>query len=202
MQPIKNKPYIPSGPIPGENFTSDTKNYPWHRPPEHTDMDKAIEATMKQLSTRETTYSLLTVAQAGVPITTIADIFLTNGIGAGKWTPDMALLLAGPVSHIMKIMAEDAGIEYQMGLDDDPLPTINFLKAKSEIDPKKAVNVAENVAAQEDAFRMDVQKQAQKMGGFAGMPKPGEEGMEAPEGPMHEASPMDPQEDAAEGEMS
>ena len=26
-------------PIAGENFTSDTRNYPWHRPPEITDYD-------------------------------------------------------------------------------------------------------------------------------------------------------------------
>ena len=31
------------GPIPGENFTSETKNYPWHRPPEITDYDEALE---------------------------------------------------------------------------------------------------------------------------------------------------------------
>lgn len=195
---IKNKKFVPSGPIPGENFTSDTKNYPWHRPPEITDMDKAIEATMKQLATKETTYSLLTVAQAGVPLTTIADIFLSNGIGAGKWTPDMALLLAGPVVHVMKIMAEDYGIKYDLGLDDEAPPTISFLKAKGEIDPKRAVNVADNVEAQTESFKSDVEQQAKKMGGFAGMAKPGE----APEGAAHEASPMDPQEDMMEGENS
>ena len=35
-------PAQPSGPIPGENFTSDERNYPWHRPPEYTDMDLSL----------------------------------------------------------------------------------------------------------------------------------------------------------------
>lgn len=181
MQPIKNKPFNPSGPIPGENFTSDTKNYAWHRPPEISDMDTAIEAIMKQLATRETSYSLLTVLQAGVPITTAADIMLTNGIGAGKWTPDLALLLAGPTVHIMKIMAEDYGIQYDLGIEDESPPTIEFLRAKSEIDPKRAVNVADNVAAQVDMFKTDATKQLTKSGGFASMGKPGEEQPTQPE---------------------
>ena len=41
MQRIQEdfNPAQPSGPIPGENFTSDERNYPWHRPPEYTDTD-------------------------------------------------------------------------------------------------------------------------------------------------------------------
>lgn len=191
--PIQNKKFVPTGPIPGENYTSDTKNYPWHRPPEINDLDTAVEAIMKQLATRETSYSLLTVLQAGVPVVTAADIFLTNGIGAGKWTPDIALLLAGPTAHIMKIMADDYGIQYDMGIDEDAPPTIEFLKAKSEIDPKRAVNIAENVAGQVDSFKAKAEQQMGKqMGGFAGMEKP--------EGMAHEANPMDQQEDMSSGE--
>lgn len=190
--PIQNKKFVPTGPIPGENYTSDTKNYPWHRPPEINDLDTAVEAIMKQLATRETSYSLLTVLQAGVPVVTAADIFLTNGMGAGKWTPDIALLLAGPTAHIMKIMADDYGIQYDMGIDEDAPPTIEFLKAKSEIDPKRAVNIAENVAGQVDAFKAKAEQQNKPMGGFAGMEKP--------EGMAHEANPMDQQEDMSSGE--
>ncbi len=41
------------GPIPGENYTSDTKNYPWHRPPEFDDLDKAIDYIGKRLTKEE-----------------------------------------------------------------------------------------------------------------------------------------------------
>ena len=30
-------------PIPGENYTAETKNYPWHRPPDIVDYDEAID---------------------------------------------------------------------------------------------------------------------------------------------------------------
>lgn len=120
------------GPIPGENFTSDTKNYPWHRPPEITDFDKAIEAAMKQLSERTSAYNLLNTISIGIPLSTLATMFVTSGIGAGKWTPDFAILLAGPVCRIMELMAKDAKVDYTLGLDDEPLPTSAFFSTQKE----------------------------------------------------------------------
>lgn len=134
MPAPKKKPQLmPDGPIPGENYTSDTRNYPWHRPPEITDMDKAIEASIKQLSTTKGSYGLLNTLQAGVTIVQAADMFVTSGIGQGKWTPDFAILLAGPVAKMMEIMAKDAGIKYNMGLDDLKEPTFHFYKKQGEI---------------------------------------------------------------------
>ena len=32
----------PKAPIPGANYTSDTRNYPWHRPSDITTYDEAV----------------------------------------------------------------------------------------------------------------------------------------------------------------
>lgn len=121
---------VNAGPIPGENYTSDTKNYPWHRPPEVTSIDQGVELAAKQLMSDDKASGLLTMLQAGLPISTATDIFVTSGIGAGKWTPDFAILLAGPVSHIIQLMAQAEGIDADLGID---LPkntkTISYLNA-------------------------------------------------------------------------
>ncbi len=124
-----------SGPIPGENFTSDTRNYPWHRPPEYTDLDKAIDACAKQLMAPKAARGLLTMIEMGLDIVSITGIFVMSGIGAGKWTPDFALLLVGPVSHIIVLMCEGRGIDYELGLQEDDIdsvPSSAFLKAVKE----------------------------------------------------------------------
>jgi hypothetical protein len=167
---------VPSGPIPGENYTSDTRNYPWHRPPDITDLDSGVEASIKQLTTREGSYALLTMLQAGMSVVQATDIFVTTGIGAGKWSPDLGLLLAGPVSHMIKLMADGYGIKYDMGLADMPIPTISFLKEKAKIDPKKAVTVATDVSKMTEAFKAnaDAQQGAQQKGvGLLGAPDEG-----------------------------
>lgn len=138
------------GPIPGENYTSDTKNYPWHRPPEITDMDKAIEFSMRELTNERQSVSLLSMLQLGVNVVQVTDMFVHSGVAAGKWTTDFALLLAGPVSHIVKLMADGYGIDYDMGLKDEPMKTAAFFKgmAQTEIDKKKAASVGSDVASQ------------------------------------------------------
>lgn len=154
----------PSGPIPGENYTSDTRNYPWHRPPEFTDLDKAIDMIAKRMFS-EQGQGVVVMLKAGMDVATITETFLLSGVGAGKWAVDMALLLAGPVSHIICLMAEAYDIDYDLGIDDKrPKQTAAFLKEiQKDEEAKKAVlkhlpEVQEQAAAQ-----------PQPMGGMMGM---------------------------------
>ena len=109
---------VPNGPIPGENFTSDTKNYPWHRPPEFSDPDKAIEMIAKKLMSEESALGITTMLEMKTPVSAIVEMFLMSGVGSGKWTVDTALMLAGPVSHIICLMAEGDNIKYDLGIED------------------------------------------------------------------------------------
>ncbi len=143
------------GPIPGENYTSDTKNYPWHRPPELTKYDDAIKYSIEKLTDPKAAEGLLTFIEAGMPIATAADIFVTNGIGKGKWTPDFAILIAGPVARMMELMAKAAEIEYDLGIDDDvPVPTVEFFKAVAEgnIDKEQVEDASEAIEGSVDDF--------------------------------------------------
>lgn len=121
------------GPIPGENYTSDTKNYPWHRPPDIVDIDEAIQWSIENLTEEEAGFAMLSLIEAGTDIVTAADIFVTIGIAKGKWTPDFAILLAGPVARVLEIMAKAYEVEYKLGLEKrGPRMTSAFLKAARE----------------------------------------------------------------------
>lgn len=105
---------VNNGPIPGENYTSDTKNYPWHRPPKYTDLDDAIEFAYKKLMSNPE--GLLTLMELGMPIVVLTELFLLNQMGQGMWTPDYMILMAGPVAHIMYLMGKGYGIEPNMDI--------------------------------------------------------------------------------------
>lgn len=126
---------VVQGPIPGENFTSDRKNYPWHRPPQHTDLDTAIEDVYKRLmGDEEVSTGVLTMIEMGTDISTVTDMIVHQGIGAGKWTPDFALLLAGPVAHIIYLMAKGYGLDPQLGWEPKrTVPTVGFFKQMKKI---------------------------------------------------------------------
>ncbi len=144
------------GPIPGENFTSDTRNYPWHRPPDHTDLNSAIESSIKHMTKRQAAFGLLTALESGVTVAQAARAFVISGVSEGKWTPDFAILLVGPVARIIQSMARGYGIKAELGLDPDSgVPT----KADFDYDPDAiemgrvpdAIKAVDTEAIQEEA---------------------------------------------------
>jgi hypothetical protein len=105
-------------PIPGENFTSDTKNMPWHRPPDLVDYDDAIEYFFGRLEEPE--QMEMTFAMIGIDahITTIVSTILLQAIRVGKISIDLAILIAGPLARIIEIQAKGVDLKYDMGIDD------------------------------------------------------------------------------------
>lgn len=104
-------------PIPGENYTSDTRNYPWHRPPEITEYDDGVDYLLDKLSEQEQaelTYSMLEI---GLPITTVVSAMLMQGIAKGKFPIDLAVLMAGPVARYIEIIAKQNGIKHELGIE-------------------------------------------------------------------------------------
>ena len=63
---LKDKSVLLDGPIPGANYTSDTKNYPWHRPPDFTNLDDAIEDSVKKLTRKKSVFGLISMMQNGM----------------------------------------------------------------------------------------------------------------------------------------
>lgn len=106
------------GPIPGENFMADTRNYPWHRPPEYTHPDEFLTYTYKTFKRPHTMGGLETLLSSGVTVTTMTDMFLSRSIMDGLITVDFAIMLAGPTAKAIELMAVQLGVDYEMGFED------------------------------------------------------------------------------------
>ena len=128
------------GPIPGENYTSDTRNYPWHRPPDLTDYDEIVEHILETISDEYVMPAVMSTLAAGATLASVVDYLLLTNIGKGKFPIDMGILVAGPVARYLQIMADDFGVDYDMGLDDEfaPMP-INLVKAIKEAEETKGI---------------------------------------------------------------
>lgn len=180
---MKNMKRANNGPIPGENFTSDTRNYPWHRPPEFSDLTEAMDHIMEKILEPKKVKGLMTALQLDMDIATMTDVIVTQGIAKGKWTPDYALLLAGPVSRIIELMAKREGIDYQTGWEDNTeIPdaeTLKFYaKFKKQSSMQDAINPEEAVVGNESVEETAAPTPEQDTGptpatGFAAPPKEG-----------------------------
>lgn len=121
---------VPTGPIPGENFTSNEKNYPWHRPPDYTDMDSALEKVVADFEDDPNVmHKYMSYLSVDIPVTAVTDMIVTKGISKGYWTVDFGILLAGPIAKILTIIAKSFDIKYELGIDEElNYPTTSQLK--------------------------------------------------------------------------
>lgn len=116
-----------NAPIPGENYTSDTRNYPWHRPPEYTTPDDALEWISKMLMRKEGAFFVYTMLGFGLTVKEIVSTILMKGFSQGKWTMDLALIIAGPLSHMIVLLAKKRDMEYDLGIENNLiLPSKEF----------------------------------------------------------------------------
>ena len=121
---MKKKPQQPDEfdrPIPGQSLTDEPGNYPWEHPPQYTDLREARDRIFEGMTQEENAKQLLTMLVSDVPVEAIVRTVLFAGFTEGKWTVDMAALLAPVVLIQIISMAKAAGVEkFRILLDEQP----------------------------------------------------------------------------------
>jgi len=126
---------VNSGPIPGANMTSDTKNYPWRQPPKYADVNKAMDFLADKLTKFKTANGVLTMAELEIPLYQIAQIILMQGVAEGMWTVDFALLLCGPLTRMIELICIGFDVDYDLGIEEDhnDFNTGDFFRKQSDL---------------------------------------------------------------------
>lgn len=110
---------IPRAPIPGANYTSDTRNYPWHRPADIENYDEAVANTLNRLDTPSGASLVYSLLDLDMSIALVTSAMLQQAISKGVMHIDMAILIAGPVARGIEVFAKAHDLKYEMGADVD-----------------------------------------------------------------------------------
>ena len=81
-------------PVPGQGLTDTPGNYPWEHPPLYTDTSEAADFVWDRLHRPEFAEQVIAMLDAGIPVEAIGRIIIFNGFMEGKWTPDVAFIIA------------------------------------------------------------------------------------------------------------
>lgn len=108
------------GPIPGENYTADVKNYPWHRPPMYTDYVEIVDRAIHRLDTPERTSFVIALLEQDETIIDIVTGLSRIAVATGKMSINHAILASGPIARMIEVIAEQAGIDYERGWKQEP----------------------------------------------------------------------------------
>ena len=126
-------------PIPGESLTDTPGNSSWEHPPQFTDVNEAAEHIWDKLHDRNLLQQVITFLEDDVPVEAIARMILFSGFAEGKWTPDVAILLAEVVfKQIMAIGMRAEIPKMKMFLGDQSNNQFHRAFAKFNIKKQKA----------------------------------------------------------------
>lgn len=149
-QPKRKSDVKFDGPIPGENYTSDTRNYPWHRPPDEADFVKAVDRMIKAIAKPEKLSVVLTALETGETIIDVVTGALRVNVANGRYPIDVAILAAGPVAKYIETMATKHEIEFTRGWEQKPkLLTKARIQALAGVGMDEPDEMAEEAPVQE-----------------------------------------------------
>lgn len=182
---INPRPKV-DGPIPGESLTADTRNYPWHRQPEITGFNEGVTRLIADMDDEREMQLIYSLLELEVPVAIITSNLLMRKIGRGVIPIDLAILMAGPVSRYVEILAKDNGLTADMDTDipgQEPItPTmlklqmgsvedIQDLLDEGEVSPETPVEDAPapsgglmGIPTEEDAMSASDEEQAAMLG--------------------------------------
>lgn len=108
--------------IPGQSLTKTPGGYPWEKPPQFTNPEKALMSIIDAATSEKMAPRIVALMELGTPLTVLAKTILMTGFIEGKWTPDMMILLSEPVYVLLLRLAKEAGIKPVLDLPPAPDP--------------------------------------------------------------------------------
>ena len=169
--------------IPGENLTVDSRSYPWRNPPQYPDFDEAFEYVVDtKLSNQDSLAGGMTLMSQGMSALGAVQMMLVSMVSKGQVTPDMSLMLAGPVYKTFTRLMDAANVKYLSGFDtpDEVRAFAEYIKSDTQFDTSgKAPALSEEQEDEMERITEEVKEQL-PTGGLMGAPTGDEESVEIP----------------------
>ena len=106
-------------PVPGQSLTDEPGNYPWEHPATYVTTDGAADHLWNRMSEPEFAEQIIAMLDAGVPVEAIGRTVLFGGFLKGKFSPDVAFIIAEPVMKMIATIGVVAGVkDIVMSMDD------------------------------------------------------------------------------------
>lgn len=106
---------------PGYSLTQDNQNYAWGQPPQIVDPEEALNKAISSLKQKKTKREMMKMLLVGASVEVLVEGYIMQAFQDGKFTPDVGMLIKGPLAMVIAGMAEEEGIPYRLFENDDQL---------------------------------------------------------------------------------
>ena len=146
-------------PVPGESLVEEPGKRPYERPPQITEVDKALQYLLKStLDDDEIREELFDVLDMGMSVETVVSAMLMQNFSEGIFTPDVAELVKVPMIQLLTQAASDSGIE-DLNITNENLPKKRSTEERVELmrtlNPQKFDRLREEGMAMNEEMPME-----------------------------------------------
>ena len=154
-----------SAPPAGHSLTEDNTKWPWGNPPQIVDPNQALDNLVDKFEKPKQKQELFKLLMIGVSVEVIVEGVIFQGFTEGLFTPDVGLLIKGPLGIIIADMAEEEDIPYRLFENDDvfeerEMDDKTFVTLMKENNPKMFEFMREglNMSIREGSRKKPVEK--------------------------------------------
>jgi hypothetical protein len=142
---------------PGISWTAPEKSRPWQQPPQLTDLSKVALFYIATLSDPEMMDGLLDSIETTVPLATIAEAMMLNGVSTGVHTMDAGVLAMPVIIEMLQSLAIAHDTKFVVYADDyDKEATVSSRVARLAV--QKAMKKIEGVDTEEAPMPIEEEK--------------------------------------------
>jgi len=168
--------------IPGENLVAKSKNYAWHRPPQYPEFDDAYEWFSDEVFGNADRLSNMSILLSrGITALSVTQTLLVQAVATGKISPDMSILIAGPVYKTLTRMMDTVNVPYLTGFDtaEDISEFLALIKSGDFFNKPKSKKLKISKAQEQEMKKITEEVQEEiPSGGLMG--SPAEDSMDIP----------------------
>ena len=106
---------------PGYGLISDNSRWQWGQPQAVVDPEQAFEEAKNSLEQKKTRQELFKLLLVGASVEALVEGYIFQKFSDGGFSPDVGLLIKGPLALYIANMAEEEGIPYRFFENDDEL---------------------------------------------------------------------------------
>jgi len=143
-------PFAPAPP--GYSLTTDNQQWPWGQPPKTVDPEEALNIAIQKLGRKKNKQELMKVLMIGASVEALVEGYIIQNFQEGNFTPDVGLLIKGPLAMVIAGMAEEEGIPYRFferddELEKDEMDDETFFRMMKRNNPQMFAVISEKINA-------------------------------------------------------
>jgi hypothetical protein len=135
---------------PGHSLTQDNSRWPWGQPQRDVDPEAVLKKAVNSLDVPHVRDEMMKLLMVGASVEALVEGYLFQAFQEGGFSPDVGLLIKGPLALYIASIAEDQNIPYRLfenedALTEDEMDDQTFFSMMRDNNPSMFAYVSETI---------------------------------------------------------